>query len=133
MEHSTFVIDVDGTICEAQKPEGSDSFDYANALPIQPVIEKIRELHDVGHSIILFTARGMRTYRGDREAIEIVVRPILEEWLEKHNVPYDELIMGKPWGKNVYYIDDRALSPADFAENRENNYSSIIDSRKIKP
>jgi capsule biosynthesis phosphatase len=133
MEYSTFVIDVDGTICEAQKPEGSDSFDYENALPIQPVIEKIRELHAAGNWITLFTARGMRTYQGDRESIEIVVRPVLEEWLEKHNVPYDNLIMGKPWGKNVYYVDDRALSPADFAETPANEFATLIEPRKIKP
>ena len=133
MEKSTFVIDVDGTICEAQKPEGSDSFDYANALPIDPVINKIRDLHATGHSIILFTARGMRTYKGDRDAIGQIVEPVLVEWLKKHDVPYDALYMGKPWGKNVYYVDDRALSPTDFVIYSDDEYSTLIDTRKIHP
>jgi len=131
MEKSTFIIDVDGTICEAFKPEGSDSFDYENALPIKPVIDKIIDLKNAGHDIVLFTARGMRTYRGDLDAIRQTVEPVLVEWLKKHDVPYDALYMGKPWGQNVYYVDDRALTPTDFVDNSE--YSSLIKTRKINP
>jgi capsule biosynthesis phosphatase len=115
MEKSTFVIDVDKTICKASKAEGSDAYDYVNALPIQPVIHRIQDLKQKGHTVILHSSRGMRTYRGDREMIEANVRPIMEAWLHKHNVPYDDLVLGKPWGPNVYYIDDRCVSPFDFA------------------
>jgi capsule biosynthesis phosphatase len=125
MEKSTFVIDVDGTICVAERIEGTDAFDYPNARPIDAVISRIRELKSGGHTIILHSARGMKTHNGDREKIELYVRPIMEAWLEKHEVPYDELVLGKPWGPNVFYVDDRALSPYVFAHYKR-GYEDVL-------
>lgn len=37
-------------------------------------------------------------------------KPVLEKWLKKWNIEYDELVFGKPWpGPNEMYIDDRTL------------------------
>jgi capsule biosynthesis phosphatase len=128
MEKSTFVIDVDGTICNAPaNPDGS--YDYPNAVPMPRVIEKIQKLHGQGHTIILYTSRGMRTYKGDTEMIERFVAPVLKEWLERYQVPYHELRMGKPWGPNVYYIDDRAVSPYSFTY--LDNYDAILSSNTL--
>ena len=108
---STFVVDVDNTICISES-----GCDYSQCEPIQPVIDKINNLFDRGDTIILFTARGMKTYNSSLHNINIFIRPVLEEWLEKHNVKYDQLIVGKPWGPDVYYIDDRAFRPDEFIE-----------------
>ena len=35
---------------------------------------------------------------------------------EKHNVKYHQLIMGKPWGENVFYVDDKNLTISEFLE-----------------
>ena len=36
-------------------------------------------------------------------------------WLKKHDVPYDEIWVGKPWcGDNGFYVDDRAIRPSEF-------------------
>jgi capsule biosynthesis phosphatase len=123
MEKSTFVIDVDGTICIAEIVSGKG--DYANAKPIKRVIRKIQDLRAQGHTIILFSARGMRTYQGDTEMIEANIRPVMEEWLARYSVPYDTLILGKPWGPNVYYIDDRCLGPDEFANHGIEEYEQI--------
>jgi capsule biosynthesis phosphatase len=128
MEQSTFVIDIDGTICVAPKNE-NDSYDYANAKPISKVIEKIIALKEAGHTIILHTARGMRTHSGNVEQIKSQVLPILTEWLSANGVPYDELHVGKPWGPNVYYIDDRGLSPYQFAY--FNNFENLIQENTL--
>jgi len=128
MEQSTFVIDIDGTICVATKNE-NDSYDYVNAKPISKVIEKIVALKKAGHTIILHTARGMRTHNGNVEKIKLEVLPILKEWLKVHGVPYDELYMGKPWGPNAYYIDDRSLSPYQFAHS--NNFKELIQKNTL--
>lgn len=134
MEKSTFVMDIDSTICIASKYQtNTSSNDYVNARPIWPVIEKIRKLKNEGHKIILHTARGMRTYEGDVEQIRLNVLPVLLSWLNRHDVPYDDLHIGKPWGPNVYYIDDRGLSPADFVENDAVYYESITLKRLVKP
>lgn len=123
MEKSTFVIDVDGTVCKASLQEDG-SYDYENAKPIQAVIDRINQLHREGHTIILFTSRGMKTHNGDLDAIYENVAPVLEGWLAKHKVRFHRLIMGKPWGPNVYYVDDRSLSPFEFTYQR--GYDDII-------
>jgi capsule biosynthesis phosphatase len=125
MEKSTFVIDVDGTICVAEKIEGTDTFNYAHAKPIQPVIDRIRELKSAGHTIILHSSRGMKTYKGDLEKINEYVRPVMEAWMEKHGVPYDQIVLGKPWGPNVHYIDDRNVSPYVFAHYKR-GYEDVL-------
>jgi capsule biosynthesis phosphatase len=39
----------------------------------------------------------------------------LLEWLAKWNVPYDEILFGKPWpGRKGFYIDDRTVRPDEF-------------------
>lgn len=130
MEKSTFVIDVDGTICVAETVSGRA--DYVNAKPIKPVIRKIQDLKAQGHTVILFSARGMRTYRGDLAKIEEHIRPVMEAWLAKYSVPYDALMLGKPWGPNVYYIDDRCLNPEDFARHQIEEYEQITLKKLVK-
>ena len=37
------------------------------------------------------------------------------EWLDKWEIPYDEIIYGKPWpGHHGFYVDDRAVRPDEF-------------------
>ena len=133
MEKSTFVVDIDDTICVSEKVPGTDKFDYVNSKPVRRVIQKIIQLKEGGHRIIFFTARGMRTYNGDVELIKKHVQPILEDWLHKHSVPYDELYVGKPWGPNVYYVDDKALSPADFVGYSIGEYQAFTEFKKVNP
>ena len=102
-----FVIDIDDTISE-----WNDNRDYLNFVPKQKTIDKINQLYDVGHYIILFTARGMMSENKRIGYINKFIKPPLEQWLEKHNVKHHELIMGKPSGD--YYIDDKNLSIDQF-------------------
>jgi capsule biosynthesis phosphatase len=129
MEKSTFVMDVDHTICVAPKNGDTGTYDYVNAKPIMPVIEKLRALKDQGHRIVLNTSRGMRTYKGDVKKIAENVLPTLTDWLNKNGVPFDEIHIGKPWGPNVYYIDDKAMSPRQFIDSE--NFSDVIKKNLI--
>lgn len=110
-----YVIDIDGTFCTAKRKTGWDSPDYANAEPDRDFIHAMQHLHDLGYTIILFTARGQLSRGGDMHRIENEVRPILEDWLQRHDVPYDHLVMGKPWARYAY-IDDKNMIPAEFKE-----------------
>jgi capsule biosynthesis phosphatase len=111
---NTYVIDIDHTICTASWSEKLNAYDYQNASPHWDVINKIQLLYNQGHTIILFTARGMRTFSGNVKKIENFHRPILEKWLNDHNLKYHNLVFGKPWGPNVYYVDDKNLSIQEF-------------------
>lgn len=103
----TFCFDVDNTICVSKH-----GCNYSSCPPIQPVIDKLNELYDKGHKIILFTSRNMLSFNGDIEKIHQVTKPILEKWLEKHGVKYHELIFGKVLAD--VYVDDKAMTPAEL-------------------
>lgn len=108
-KNATIVIDLDNTLTvETDVP-------YAKKIPNYPVIEACRKYHDLGFKIIVHTARNMRTYNGDIDTIMSVTYPIITEWLEKYNVAYDEIIVGKPWcGHHGFYVDDKAIRPSEF-------------------
>lgn len=97
------VIDLDGTICPIKK--SGETYD---ALPILPgAAERIKELKAEGHYIIIQTARNMATQESNLGKVLKNVGKITLDWLELHNVEYDEIYFGKPNG-NIY-IDDRAF------------------------
>ncbi|HBC7113125.1 TPA: capsular biosynthesis protein, partial [Escherichia coli] len=55
------------------------------------------------------------TYNSNIGKITAVTLPIIVEWLEKNNVPYDEIYVGKPWcGHEGFYVDDKAIRPNEF-------------------
>ena len=108
---NSIVFDIDGTIC----PIKDKNEKYEDIIPNQEVINKIKELKDNGFKIILFTSRNMRTYEGNLDLILKNTKPILEKWLSKWNIPYDELIFGKPWpGPDGFYVDDRTIRPREL-------------------
>ena len=113
-EPITLIVDIDGTLCPINKPDEN----YEDLIPYQEIINKLKQYHDNGSKIILFTSRNMRTYNGDIGKINKYTAPILISWLEKWDIPYDEIIYGKPWMKNCFYIDDRAIRPDEFISDK---------------
>lgn len=105
----TIVLDVDGTLCEL----GGN--DYADAVPRLEVIKRLRHFRGQGAYICLYTARNMRTYNGNLGKIMAHTSRTLFEWLEKHDIPFDEVYFGKPWpGERGFYVDDRTIRPSEF-------------------
>ena len=105
------VFDIDNTISFTK--DG----DYENSVPNLELIHKIKVYKEKGFNIILQTARNMRTHEGNIGKINKFTLPVLLEWLEKHNVIYDEIHVGKPWcGFDGFYIDDKAIRPNEFIE-----------------
>ena len=105
------IFDLDDTLCTTQNG------DYANAQPITEVVEKLREYHRQGFTIVINTSRNMRTYQGNIGAINKNTLPIIIDWLARHDIPYDELYVGKPWcGFEGFYVDDRAIRPDELVK-----------------
>lgn len=104
------IVDVDDTISI------TTAGDYANSAPIETIIAKLREYQARGFHIVLHSSRNMRTYDGNVGKINANTLPKLIDWLDRHQVPYDEIYMGKPWcGHEGFYIDDKAIRPREFA------------------
>ncbi|MBA1190731.1 HAD-IIIC family phosphatase [Pseudomonas entomophila] len=112
------IMDLDDTICTTQNG------DYKNSTPNLHVIEKMHYYKNLGFTIAISTSRNMRTYKGDIGKINANTLPIIIDWLAKHSVPYDEIIMAKPWcGMDGFYVDDKAVRPSEF---RDNSYEQIL-------
>lgn len=106
------VIDLDGTLTidEATVP-------YPRKRPNIAVVEKLRAYKAQGFQIVVFTARNMRTHQGQLGLINVHTLPIILEWLRLHEIPFDEVIVGKPWcGTDGFYVDDKAIRPSEFVQ-----------------
>ncbi|TOH10543.1 capsular biosynthesis protein, partial [Vibrio parahaemolyticus] len=76
-------------------------------------------------------ARNMRTYEGNIGKINIHTLPIITKWLNEHNVPYDEILVGKPWcGHDGFYIDDRAIRPSEFVNLSYSQITQLLEKEK---
>lgn len=97
------VIDLDGTICPIRQSNQT----YSDLLPLPNAVERINDLRKDGHYIIISTARNMATCESNIGKVIKNVGKITLDWLDKYNIPYDEIFFGK---QNAdVYIDDRAL------------------------
>lgn len=107
----TFVVDIDGTLCPIKKKEEK----YEDLVPYKLILDKLQEYKKAGAKIVLYTSRNMNSYNGNLGLINANTAKILLEWLDKWNVPYDEILYGKPWpGHYGFYVDDRAIRPDEF-------------------
>ena len=101
-----YVFDLDGTLCT------ETSGDYTTALPIKERIKKVNDLYYSGHTIKIFTARGMGRHRDEqkyaREDFEALTLNQLSEW----GIEYHKLILGKESGD--LYIDNKGVSDNEF-------------------
>lgn len=115
------VIDIDNTLTLG------DHKDYNLVNPNLDVIQKIHEYKNEGFNIILFTARNMRSHNNNVGKITAKTLPIIFKWLEKHDVPFDEIYVGKPWcGFDGFYVDDKAVRPHEFVTKSYNEILSLL-------
>ena len=107
----SFVMDIDGTICPIKRPDEK----YEDIVPYASVIDRMRYYHENGAKIVLLTSRNMNTYNGNIGLINKNTAKTLLAWLDKWDVPYDEIVYGKPWpGHKGFYVDDRTVRPDEF-------------------
>ena len=119
----TLVVDIDGTLCGIRTAEQS----YADLVPRQAMLDKLREYQQKGYRVLLFTSRNMNTYKNNVGMINKHTAPVLLEWLAKWDVPYDEILFGKPWPrKKGFYIDDRAVRPDEFLNMSEQDIQAML-------
>jgi capsule biosynthesis phosphatase len=104
------VIDLDGTIT------AKETSDYDGVQPNAAVVEMLRKYRADGFEIVISTSRNMRTYEGNVGKINVHTLPKIIAWLDRHDVPYDEIFVGKPWcGFDGFYVDDKTVRPSEFS------------------
>ena len=125
MNIKRLIVDLDNTISYTVKG------DYVNSKPIEQTINMLRKYHDEGWEIVINSSRNMRTYDANVGKINIYTLPNIISWLNKYNVPYDEIIVGKPWcGYDGFYIDDKAVRPSEFHRMNEKEIHQLLEKEK---
>jgi len=96
-----FCFDIDNTICITK---GNN---YKLSKPIKKNISALNSLFDNGHKVIIFTARGMNTFKGDLKLIEKNYMEFTKNQLNSWGVKYTKLLFGKP--SFDFLIDDKSI------------------------
>jgi capsule biosynthesis phosphatase len=125
----SIIIDIDGTICPLKKKFEN----YDDLIPSSEIISGMKRYQSAGFTIILYTSRNMKTYGGNIGLINKNTATNLIKWLEKWNIPYDQIIFGKPWpGNNGFYVDDRTIRPREFLEKSMDEIQILLELDRIK-
>ena len=106
-----------------------DKDDYSSVQPIHKNIEYLRFLKKLGHTIIIYTARRMKTHDGNIGKVIKDISKITLDTLEKFNVPFDEIYFGKPYAH--FYIDDLAIDAHGDIEKEIGIYKTNICEREF--
>ena len=123
IKNKRICFDLDNTIVTF--PSVRD--DYTSVKPIKKNICFLKYLKSFGNTIIIYTARRMKTHNGNIGKINSDIGKITFETLDKFNIPYDEIYFGKPHAD--FYIDDLALSCFDDLEREMGYYNNKIEPR----
>lgn len=127
-EKMTLILDIDGTICPIKKKTET----YEELVPYPEIVEKIKMYHSEKVKIVLFTSRNMNSFNGNIGLINANTAKSLLIWLEQWQIPYDEIIYGKPWpGKFGFYVDDRAVRPNEFLKYTPKELSEICQNSRV--
>ncbi len=120
---NSIVMDIDGVICPIKEPSES----YENLVPNSKVVEKMKEWRSKGFNIVLSTSRNMKTFQNNIGMINKQTVPTLIDWLNKWEIPFDELYVGKPWpGPEGFYVDDRSVRPNEFINMSAEELNSLM-------
>lgn len=128
-EGLTFCFDIDGTLCPIKKKDE----EYIDLVPYKEMLDKLKEYKEGGAKIVLFTSRNMNSYGGNIGLINANTAKVLLKWLDKWEIPYDEIIYGKPWpGHKGFYVDDRTVRPDEFLKYSVDELQEICKSSRCR-
>ena len=114
------IVDIDTTLTK-----GKGVIGYEDAIVNDDLVSKLKQYKEQGFTIVLNTSRNMNSYNDNIGLINKNTLPTIIAWLEKNNIPYDEIYVGKPWcGHDGFYIDDKAIRPSEFINK---TYEEIVE------
>jgi capsule biosynthesis phosphatase len=103
-------FDLDNTLVSSPAVPG----DYSTVRPIYRNIAFARLMKELGHTIIIHTARRMKSHSGNAGAATADIARVTLETLAHFQVPFDELYFGKPYAD--WYVDDAGINSCERLE-----------------
>ncbi len=122
-QEKRFCFDLDNTLVTYP----FEDRDYNAVGPIIRTINYVRYLKSLGNTIIINTARGMKTFDGNIELAKKANMDRVIATLDKFEIPYDELHFGKPYAH--FYIDDLSLRPFEDMNKHTGFYDAKVEPR----
>jgi hypothetical protein len=126
----TFAVDLDATLAAYDKWRGLDHIGE----PIEGAVEFVNKLAEVGRIVIYTNRMNYRFNNLSSKAEKDGTKTIIKNWLESHNIKYDEIYcsQGKPVAHA--YIDDRSVEcrPQEDDKAYEHAYELALKLAKIE-
>jgi len=113
MSSKTIAFDLDDVLCIRTSNVG-DIEKYKSCQPVDKMIELCNQCYESGYKVVIFTARGMSTQKGNVHDVYSKLYQLTIDQLSQWGVKYDQLVMGK-----IHYdilIDDKALNSEDVKD-----------------
>lgn len=120
------IFDLDDTLTKHY------SGDYTSVSVNAEVVEKLKDYKEKGFTIVINTSRNMRTFEGNIGKINANTLPVIINWLDSNEIPYDEIYTGKPWcGTEGFYVDDKSIRPSEFVKLSYDEVIKLLEKEKI--
>jgi capsule biosynthesis phosphatase len=107
----TLIVDLDGTIADEAHEE------LAKNEPLPGCKEALDALRGAGYEIVVFTCRMNSESRPAH--VMALQKAAIEEWLARHEIPFDEVYDGKHGKPRAeFYLDNKAIriTPENWAD-----------------
>ena len=107
MKSKTIAFDLDGVLCYRTTEEGAIA-KYKTCKPLLEMIKITNQCYDNGYKIIIYTARGMNSYKGNVALVYSNLYELTKKQLKDWGIKYHQLVMGKQHYDLL--IDDKAVN-----------------------
>jgi len=104
-DKKTYVFDLDNTLCDTKRNADDTAWGYLDSKPHLDRIERVNELFQQGHTIIIETARGSFS----KVNWYIQTHEQLTSW----GLKFHQLRTGVKFAAD-YFIDDKAINSEEF-------------------
>jgi capsule biosynthesis phosphatase len=120
------VFDLDGTLTY-----DDPALSYADKRPREDMVALLRQYRADGFTIIIASSRNMRSHANNVGVINAKTLPVMFEWLSRHDIPYDEIHIGKPWcGEDGFYVDDKSIRPSELRTMSYDEIRALLDAER---
>jgi HSP90 family molecular chaperone len=118
-------VDLDGVLAEYKGWFTNEWQEIGK--PIKNASEFTYKLKDIGFKVIIFTTRCNPEVNNYCESAELISR--VKNWLEKHNIFYDEIYQGVGKPMASFYIDDNSIRCVP--QEQEDAFDSVLNFIKL--
>lgn len=115
----TYAFDLDNTLCSISEKEK-----YVDVVPFKDRIDYVNRLYSEGHTIIIYTARGMGRFNGDLDKVDETYYNFTINQLYSFGVKFHKLCLGKE--SFDFLIDDKAINSDSFFTKVDKTKKGII-------